>query len=73
MGPTHLIILHIESPLPGVKRPETDRSPELSADVMNEWSYTSVPTNSLGRYSSICIASLYELDVPGIEFRWGLR
>jgi len=69
MGPTHLIILHIEGPLPGVKRPETDRSPELSAEVMNWWNYTSVPTNTLGRYSSVGIASLHKLDGPGIESR----
>jgi hypothetical protein len=46
LRPTHHIILNIEGHLPGVKRRENDRSPEFSAEVINEWSYTSVPTNT---------------------------
>ena len=38
LGPTHLIISDNEFYLPGVKQRETDRSPEFSAEVMNEWS-----------------------------------
>jgi hypothetical protein len=68
-GPTHPIVLDIEGHLPGVKRRETDRSPEFSAEVMNEWSYTFVATNNLGWDSSVGIATRYGLDGPGIESR----